>query len=189
MADARHVGGNILFARRSFVLQRGGEALWEKVLARLHPDDGKELRRTVLVTATYPLELNLRLDDAIAGVLFPGEPDRAFIEMGRSSADVNLSGPQKAFVRPGEPQYLLSFAESIYAYYYGEGRRTYEKTGPTAATLTTHDAPETNRRDCLTVVGWHQRAIEICGGKDVVVQEVRCRSRGDQVCEYRCSWK
>jgi uncharacterized protein (TIGR02265 family) len=189
MAGERHVGGNILFARRSFVQKRGGDELWERVLKHLPAEDAKELRRTVLVTATYPFELNVRLDDAIAEVLFPGEPDRAFIEMGRASAEVNLSGPQKGFVHQGDPHYLLSLAETIYAYYYGEGRRTYVKTGPSSATLVTHDAPESSRRDCLTVVGWHQRAIELSGGKDVSVQEVRCRSRGDTVCEYRCGWK
>jgi uncharacterized protein (TIGR02265 family) len=187
MNDAR-VGGNIILARRSFVQQRGGDALWEKVLAHLPVDDAKALRRTLLVTTTYPLSTNLKLDEAIARELYPADGKRAFLEMGRSSADVNLTGPQKAFVRAGDPHHLLSFAETIYAYYYAEGRRTYEKTGPKTATLVTYDAPAATPGDCLTVVGWHQRAIELSGGKEVQVVETRCRSRGDLVCEYRCSW-
>jgi uncharacterized protein (TIGR02265 family) len=187
MNDAR-VGGNIILARRSFVVQRGGDALWEKVLQHLAPDDAKALRRTLLVTTSYPLSLNLKLDEAIARELYPGDGRRAFLEMGRSSADVNLMGPQKAFVREGDPHHLLSFAESIYAYYYGEGRRTYEKTGPRSATLVTSGAPAATPADCLTVVGWHERAIELSGGNEVQVVEIRCRTRGDAVCEYHCSW-
>jgi uncharacterized protein (TIGR02265 family) len=183
------IGGNILLARRTFVQQRGGDALWERVLARLPEQDGKLLRRTMLVTSTYPLELNLRLDDAIAAVLNPGEPERAFVEMGRSSADVNLTGTQRAFLREGDPHYLLGFTDTIYAYYYAEGRRTYEKTGPASAVLTTWDAPAASPSDCLTVVGWHQRAIELSGGKNVQVVESMCRARGDRCCEYRCSWE
>jgi len=183
------VGGNIILARRKFVQDRGGEALWERVLSHLPEADAKQLRRTLLVTQSYPLDVNLRLDQAIARELHPGEPERAFLEMGRASAEVNLTGPQKAFVREGDPHHLLSFAETIYAYYYGEGRRTYEKTGPTSATLTTHDAPPCTPGDCLTVVGWHERAIELSGGQNPQVVETRCRSRGDLVCEYRCSWQ
>lgn len=183
------VGGNIILARRSFVLKHGGEAAWDRVLLSLPPEDAQKLRRTLLVTQGYPLDLNLRLDQAIAKELYPREPDRAFLEMGRASADVNLSGTQKAFVRPGDPHHLLSFAESIYAYYYGEGRRTCQKTGPTSAVLTTHDAPPATPGDCLTVVGWHQRAIELSGGTNVRVSETKCRSRGDEVCEYHCSWE
>jgi uncharacterized protein (TIGR02265 family) len=186
---AAQIGGNILLARRTFVQQRGGDELWERVLARLAPEDGKVLRRTMLVTSTYSLELNLRLDEAIAAVLAPGEPERAFVEMGRASADVNLLGPQRAFLKEGDPHYLLGFTDAIYAYYYGEGRRTYEKTGPTSAVLTTFDAPPATPGDCLTVVGWHQRAIELSGGRNVKVVEAKCRTRGDSCCEYRCSWE
>ena len=184
-----HIGGNIILARRKFVLDRGGEALWERVLGRLPADDAQRLRRTLLVTGTFPLELNLRLDAAIAQELYPADPQRAFIEMGRASAEVNLKGPQRAFLREGDPHGLLSFAEAIYAYYYGEGRRTYEKTGANSATLTTHDAPPSTPADCLTVVGWHERAIELSGGRNAQVLETKCRARGDAVCEYRCSWE
>ena len=183
------VGGNIILARRTFVQQRGGEALWEKVLARLPPDDQKQLRRTMLVTANWPLAMNLRLDEAIAAELWPGEPERAFLEMGRASAETNLRGTQAAFVKEGDPHHLLGFTETIYAYYYGTGRRTYEKTGPHSATLVTHDAPPATPGDCLTVVGWHERALELSGGLHVQVRETRCRSRGDAVCEYQCSWE
>ena len=182
------VGGNIILARRSFVVDRGGERLWERVLGHLG-EDAKGLRRTLLVTQSYPLELNLKLDQAIADELYPGAPERAFLEMGRASADVNLRGTQRAFVRDGDPHHLLSFAESIYAYYYGEGRRTYEKTGPASAVLITYDAPPCTPGDCLTVVGWHERAIELSGGRNVKVSETKCRSRGDLVCQYDCSWE
>ena len=185
---AHTVGGNIILARRSFVIDRGGDELWERVLARLPADDATQLRRTLLVTSAYPLELNLRLDRAIADVLYPHDPDRAFIELGRKSAEVNLGGPQRAFVREGEPHHLLGFTETIYAFYYGEGRRTYEKTGPNSAVLTTHDAPPSTPGDCATGGGWHERALELSGARDVRVVERRCRNRGDAVCEYELSW-
>jgi hypothetical protein len=184
-----HVGGNIILARRKFLLDRGGEQLWERVLRHLPEDDAKQLRRTLLVTGTWPLALNLRLDEAIAKELYPRDPQRAFLEMGRASAEVNLSGPQRAFLKQGDPHGLLSFAETIYAYYYGEGRRTYEKTSSTSGTLTTWEAPPATPGDCLTVVAWHQRAIELSGGLNAQVRETKCRSRGDAVCEYQCSWE
>jgi len=183
------VGGNIILARRTYVQDRGGDALWQRVLARLPAMDAKELQRVLLVTSSYPLELNVRLDDAIAREIHPDDPSRAFLEMGRASAEVNLKGPQRSFLLEGDPHHLLALSEMIYAYYYGEGRRTYEKTGPNSCTLTTWDAPPSTPGDCLTVVGWHERAIELSGGREVTVKETRCRSRGDPVCEYSCAWQ
>ena len=61
----------------------------------------------------------------------------------------------------------------------------YRSLGPT---LTTIDAPPSTRGDCATVVGWHERALELSGANDVKVVETRCRNRGDTVCEYKLSW-
>jgi predicted hydrocarbon binding protein len=68
------------------------------------------------------------------------------------------------------------------------GRRTYEKVGERGALLRTFDAGSVTVADCLTVVGWHERAIELCGGRDVKVTEAKCRARGAPHCEYRCEW-
>jgi uncharacterized protein (TIGR02265 family) len=185
---ASTIGGHVILARRTFVMDAGGVELWERVLARLPADDATQLRRTLLVTTTYPLDLNLRLDEAIARELYPAEPQRAFREMGRKSADVNLGGAQRSFVREGDPHHLLALTETIYAFYYGEGRRAYDKTGEKSAVLTTYDAPPSTPGDCATVVGWHERALELSGAKDVKVVETRCRNRGDTVCEYTLTW-
>lgn len=183
------VGGNIIYSRRAFVIERGGEALWKRVLARLPAADAATLNKVILVISGYTLSLNAALDRAIAAELSPGDPDRVFLEMGRASAESNLGGPQKAFVRPGDPHHLLECSELIYSYYYSVGRRTYQRTGPASGVLTTHEAAPTTPGDCLTVVGWHERAIELSGGADARVLETKCRHRGDDVCAYACSWK
>jgi uncharacterized protein (TIGR02265 family) len=186
--DEPNVGGNIIYGRHAYVVERGGAELWKRVLARLSKDDQAALAKVILVTAAYPLSLNIRLDQAIAAELSPTDPDAAFLEMGRASADANLGGVQRAFVHEGDPQFLLSMAEMIYAYYYAQGRRDYRRTGPTSGVLTTYDAAATTPGDCLTVIGWYQRAIERSGGREVSVVETRCRHRGHPVCEYQCSW-
>lgn len=189
MSSAAQVKGTILAARLAFIRGRGGEALLERVLLRLSPEDQKPLRGLLLVTSSYPLALNLRLDTAIAAELSPGDPDRVFIEMGRASADVNLSGPQRLFVQAGDPHHLLSFTEAIYSYYYSVGKRTYLKTGPRSATLTTEGAEDVTPGDCLTVVGWHQRGLELSGASGVHVDHPVCKARGASRCEYHCAWE
>ena len=72
--------------------------------------------------------------------------------------------------------------------YYEKGRREYAKTGAKSAVLTTHDAEVFSAPDCLTVVGWYRRALELCGSVEVTVGEEECRARGANVCRYRLSW-
>ncbi len=183
------IKGGVLLSRLKYIREAGGESALQAILARLPPDDAKVLSGWLLPISWYPLDLYLRLDDAIASVMSPHDRTSVFLAMGRASADANLSGPQRPFVREGDPHFLLQAAPQIYSAYYAVGRRTYERTGETSGVLTTYDAENVTETDCLTVVGWHVRAIELSGGKDAQVVERRCRARGDAVCEYRCSWK
>jgi uncharacterized protein (TIGR02265 family) len=181
--------GIILLSRKAFVEMTWGKEAWERVLRRLSDADQEMLRGLIVSAGWYPFELNLRLDRAIAAAFAPGDPQKIFLDMGRGSASVNLTGAHASYVKRGQPHDLLAMSPRIYSSYYDKGRRTYEKTGPTSAVLRTFDAENVTHEDCLTVVGWHERAIELCGGRRVKVQETQCRTNGAPHCEYHCQWE
>jgi uncharacterized protein (TIGR02265 family) len=182
------IKGHILLTRLQYVRGVAGEEKLGEVLASLPAEDRADLTGMILPVTWYPLDLNLRLDSAIATVLSPGDKAKLFLEMGRASAEQNLKGVHRPYVREGDPHFLLSAAPRIYAAYYAVGNRTYEKVGEKAAVLRTFGAETVSATDCLTVIGWHQRAIELCGGTAVQVEETQCRARGGPHCEYRCEW-
>ena len=134
----------------------------------------------------YPFELKERLDEAIAQEL--GIGDQVFLLMGEMSATHNLGAAHKAFVVDRDPHGLLGRAAQIYQMYYDTGHRTYEKLGDKKAKLTTSESTTFSKHDCLTVVGWHRKAIEMCGGSNVRVTESRCRTKDAEACEYVCEW-
>lgn len=190
MGAAAQVRGSVFVSRLNYLRSRGGEALVNAVLSRLPPADRTLLGGMLLPIAWFPMELEERLDQAIALELTPHAPGQALVDVGRASADSALNGgAQAVFVRRDDPHYLLSHTPQIYRMYYAAGRRTYEKTGPTSAVLRTFDAESVTPGDCLTIIGWHMRAIELSGGKQVLVEETQCRARGAPCCEYRCTWK
>lgn len=191
MADVKsgaRIKGGVLISRLRFLREQGGEPLVGQVLRRLSPEDRSVLGGFLLPTSWYPLDLNLRLDQAIADVVSPHAPGQVFLDMGRTSAQAALTGAQSMFVRAGDPHHLLSQAPTIYRHYYAVGTREYERLGDRAARVRTFNAESVTSTDCLTIVGWHQRAVELCGGRDVKVVEERCRARGDEHCAYRLEW-
>lgn len=179
------VKGGALQARMEFVRDHGGDAAVERVLARLSDSDAKICRQP-LSAMWYPFEVNERLDDAIAAEMSMGE--KVFELMGEKSATHNLTSTHRVFVTDRDPHGLLKRAAQIYQMYYDTGRREYEHAGDTKAILRTYEAETFSKHDCLTVVGWHRKAIEMCGGKSVRVTETRCRARGGNCCEYVCEW-
>jgi hypothetical protein len=53
-------------------------------------------------------------------------------------------------------------SRTIYAFYYDQGQREYERTGTSEGVLTTYGAATFSAPDCATVVGWYRCALEMC---------------------------
>ena len=182
----QQVKGSVLKSRLAFVEQHGGKDGVERVLATLPEADRAALRNLVAIQ-WCPFELSRRLDDAIVKVLGRGQP-QFFERLGEASAETNLTSLHKAFLTPGDPEAFLAKAAQIYRLYYDTGRREYARVGPGEAVLTTYEAETFSAPDCLTVVGWYRKALEMCGASAVRIVEEECRARGGAVCRYRVSW-
>lgn len=180
------VKGGVIQARIAFVKDLKGAEAAERVLSRLTDDDRKQLK-SILSASWYPFELNKRLDAAIASEVGMGE--KIFKLMGVKSAEHNLNTTHRAFIVQKDPHGLLRRAAPIYQMYYNTGHRTYEQLAEKKAVLRTFESTTHSKEDCQTVIGWHEKAIEMCGGTNVRVTDPKCRDRGDEICEYLCEWQ
>ncbi len=183
----QQVKGTVLKSRLAFAAEHAGKEGVERVLASLGPDDRRALS-VILPVQWYPFELGRRLDDAMVQVLGGGHAE-FFERLGEASAERNLTTFHKAFLTPGDPHAFLAKAPTIYGLYYETGRREYRRTGDRAGELVTHDAETFSVPDCLTVVGWYRKALDLCGARGVRVVEQECRARGGEVCRYGVSWE
>lgn len=181
------VKGSILLSRLEFLRAQKGPEAAARVLTTLGDEDRSVLAGSMHPNEWYPFQTNASLDLAIAAEMQSG--DEVFRALGAASAEHNLvASGQRHFIRDKNPHALLKHTTSIYGLYYDTGFRQYERVSDTKAVLRTRGSRSFSTEDCLTVVGWHERAIEMCGGNGVHVTELKCRVRGDEVCEYHCEW-
>jgi hypothetical protein len=182
------VKGSVLRSRLAFVEEIAPEDGVKRVLARLPAQDRATLQ-ALLASSWYPFDLGRRLDEAIVQELGGGRAE-FFEKLGEASAERNLGpdGVHRRFLVPGDPQAFLAKTPLIYSYYYDQGRRDYERVGEKEAVLTTHEAGTFSAPDCSTVVGWHRKALEMCGVTGPEVAEEECRAKGSSVCRYRLRW-
>lgn len=184
------VKGTLLIARMKYLRAQGTEST-DRVLRRLSEEDQQVLAGMLLPSSWYPAGVLLRLDTTIAALLARGDRQQLFRDMGRFSADTNLgpSGVQRPYLREGDPQFLLRHVPRMYTTQHSDGRREYQQTGDHSAVLRTLEAEKPSADDCLTTIGWLERAVELSGGRAVRVVERQCRARGGASCEYQCDWQ
>lgn len=185
MSDQK-IKGSIIKSRLEFVRKEFGEEGLSKIMDSLPEEDQKILSRLVAV-AWVDFEVGQRLDEAIVKAV--GGGTLFFERLGEASAEVNLGTLHSAFLAQGDPQAFLAKAPQIYRLYYDVGWREYESLGEREGVLTTHDAETFSKTDCMTVVGWYRRALEMCGAENVRIVEEECRATGGSVCKYRVTWQ
>lgn len=182
----QQIKGAVLKSRMAFVEKHFGKEAVRRVLESLPPGDQRILRM-IFTSNWYPFDLGKALDHAIVRVLGAGEND-FFERLGAASAESNLGTVHSGYLTRGDAHAFLAKAPSIYSLYYQSGRREYRQTGPAEGVLTTYDAETFSTPDCLTVIGWHKKALEMCGVVGVEVVEEECRAKGGTVCRYRVRW-
>lgn len=183
----QQVKGAVLKSRLAFVERHSGKPAVERVLATL-PADVQRTLRMVFTSNWYPFKLGKALDDAIVQVLGGGRAE-FFERLGEASAETNLATIHASYLTRGDAHAFLAKSPSIYSLYYESGRREYQPVGPKEGVLVTHDAETFSAPDCLTVVGWYRKALEMCGVTGARVVETECRAKGDAVCRYKVNWE
>jgi uncharacterized protein (TIGR02265 family) len=183
------VKGTLVIARMKYLRAQGLDSS-ERVMRRLSQADQAVLRGMLLPSTWYPADLLMRFEMTIAAVLANGDRRALFMDMGHFSAETNLgpSGVQRPFLKQGDPHFLLRNVPRMYASQHSQGMRVYEQAGPRGAIVRTLDGEEPDAEDCLTTVGWLERAVELSGGRAVTVDEPQCRARGGSCCEFVVRW-
>jgi hypothetical protein len=183
----QQIKGAVLKSRLAFAQDHFGKEGLQRVLAAMPEGDQRTLK--MLFTSNwYPFELGKLLDDTIVRVLGGGRPE-FFERLGAASAEKNLSTIHSGYLTKGDAHGFLAKSSSFYSLYYETGRREYAPAGPKEGVFTTYDAETYSAPDCLTVVGWYRKALEMCGMTGVRITEEECRARGGLVCRYRVNWE
>jgi uncharacterized protein (TIGR02265 family) len=188
-SGAVRIKGSVLRTRLALIEDLAPGDGRAKVLARLAEEERREID-SLLPSGWYPFALGSRLDQAIVAEIGGGRTE-FFEKLGEASAEKNLgpAGVHRRFLVTGDPHAFLAKSPLIYSYYYDQGRREYAKVGEKEAVLVTRDAETFSAPDCLTVVGWYRRALEMCGAELPTVVEEECRARGAEACRYRLRWR
>jgi len=182
------VKGSTILARLAFFDERGGREAEERVVARLSPEFQEEIQQGVLASRWYPIDMFIELNRAMDQEF--GTGDLSFIrELGRLVAKAVLSGVYKAFAKPGDPRFLFERAAAIWDQFYDSGKLTIADEGDNAIRAFLEDFAKPAREHCLAVTGWIEGNLEFAGAKEIEIEELRCRARGDDVCEFYASWK
>lgn len=180
------VKGSMVRAHLQFVRDRLGETALAAVMKELPPAAANEVNG-LLASSWCSFENLILLDRAIARVAKRDERE-LMRELGRHSAQVNLSTIYRAFNREDIHDFFRHSA-ALHRQFQDFGDCIYEQVGPTHCRITIRNAACYSPAYCASETGYLEEVIATHGGKSATVTESACRCIADDRCTFDLAWQ
>ena len=172
---------------KSFLDAKVGVHAWPDLMTKVEPADRVVLESMVSI-GWYPSGIGARLF-RVADAMF-GHGDLAFVtEVGRFSAEDDLNGIQRLFLRLLNPVLILEKSRDYWSRFHNTGQWTVERHGPRSATGSLAGWSVVDLAACAHIEAYVVRMYELVGAKRVRFEQTKCRARGDEVCCFSGEWR
>jgi hypothetical protein len=181
--------GSSLVATREFVRKNFGEAGLKKWHDALSTEGKKIFGSAIISTNWYPLKEGLTDPTRkICGIFYNGDLKGAW-ESGRYSAEHGLNGIYRLFIQIASPQFIIKKASTILPTYYKPSVMKAVEVGSSAAIVEILEFKEISDVIESRVAGWMERALEICGCRNINVAFLKSLLRGDDRTQFMAKWE
>ena len=161
--------GTTIISLKDFVTQKHGQTGYQRWIDVLSPESKVIIKEPLLPTNWYHFEDALLKPMEAMGKLFYGGKTTGAWEQGRYTAETNLHGVYRVFVRVASPQFLIRNTAALWnSYYFGSQAKIVESDKSRAVLVLSEIEPVSIDYD-HSVAGWIERALEICGCNQIKI--------------------
>ncbi len=182
------VRGNVVNSIDSFVKNNfpDGYEHWKSKL----PKETRDLMANVVGKKWYPVQEGVLTPTRhLVDNFYEGNVQKGAWESGEHSAEVALKGIYKVFVVISTPSYLMKRASRILPTFYDPSLLEITQSGDKYMSIDIMQLPVNEEIIEYRIGGWMQRALEICGCKNVKVMVPIQLSNNDSVTRFDIAWE
>lgn len=171
---------------KNFTVERYGQDGWEQVLARLTQPERDELASIVAV-GWYSLPFYAKLIRVIDQVHGYGDLG-LLLQLGRYEAEKDLTTLHRMLLRLASPAYAVEKTAEYWRRFHDTGTWTMTREGDSQLRGSLEGWGCVDLALCRELQGYLTRSMELVGAKNVVVDHVRCRTKGEPTCIFVGKW-
>ncbi|MFC1528556.1 hypothetical protein ACFL5B_01460 [Candidatus Latescibacterota bacterium] len=183
------VKGEAVLSLPLFILKKFGSKGYNQWLESISPEAKKVYSKPIHKSDWFPLKEVVVEPTRKICELFFNNSKRGAWEGGRYSAEYGLKGIYKVLVKLATPQILIKKAGPILASYYNSGSLEVAESSKNHVVIRITNFSEMDKIIEYRLGGWMERAIEICGCKNVTVRITKSLTENDPFTEFKISWK
>ena len=131
----------------------------------------------------------IKPSEMLAKLFYNNNSKKSAWDIGRYSAEVGLKGIYKVFVLIATPQFVMKRAGKILASFYNPSvlKLGNERANGVDVQITEFSDPSEIAEN--RIAGWIEKALEICGQKNIAINITKSLTKGDEMTVYIVDWE
>ena len=163
---------------------------YEEWVDRLNAESKAIFNTSILATEWYDYQDGLnRPSDIAADMFYSGDVKKLSWEIGRFSAEIGLKGIYKVFILIATPQFIMKRGGKILASFYQPSVLEIGEERAKGVDLHITEFPEPTEIAENRIGGWVEKALEICGVKNITIEITKSLLKGDDKTVYVVNWE
>lgn len=155
------------------------------------PNESKSLFTGIIkATEWYPYQEGLiKPTELLAKLFYNNDVLKAAWNTGRYSAEVGLTGIYKVFVLIATPQFIMKRAGKILSSFYEPSVLKLGEVRPKGVDVNIVEFIDPSVVTESRIAGWMEKALEICGVKNITIDITKSLAKGDDMTVYVLNWE
>lgn len=183
------VKGTIVTSVQEFVKENFPNR-YQEWIDRLTAESKTIYNKSVMAAEWYNYQEGLIKPTELAGEMFyGGDVKKISWEIGRFSAEVGLKGIYKVFILIATPQFIMKRGGKIMESFYQPSVLEIGEERPKGVDLLITEFPEPSLVAENRIAGWIEKALEICGVKNISIEVTDSLLKGDDKTMYIVNWE
>ncbi len=184
MSDIR---GLVIQSRLDYMEKTLDSKAYNHILQKLSESARQAVGEQVFLTNLYPFHL-LRDLDVTIGESINQPLETIFREIGKRYAYSMVDRYFFNYIESKDPQKFLAQVEKLYPHLWNFGIYTYKKSNNHHATVQFDYDEDIHKTYCWFMQEFLKTGVEICGGKNVELEEPECEAEDGESCIYQIKW-
>lgn len=181
------VRGSVINGIKAYVEKNHSEKFneWHSALS----ENSQKLMERPSTSKWYPINEGILEPTEKMCELFYNNSKEGAWKSGRFSAEMALTGIYKVFVVISTPTYLIKRASRIIGTFYSPTEVNVVSNSDRGMLVHFTKLPTKSEHLEYRIAGWMEKALEICGCKDLSVNISKSIAKGDELFEVDISWR
>lgn len=172
----------------NFIENRFSKDGLERLVKSFSDEFKNEVQKSIIPSQWYPFKFQVETYEKIDKLFGSGNFEFCK-DIGRYTAEYEISTIHKLFLKVGSPDTIFKFGGLLWGRYYNKGKLEIKIPEKYHAEAYIKDWHPISKAFCTDLFGWMEKTLQLAGANSIFMKHSECFLDGYPHCKFEGVWK